>query len=188
MPFTFGVRPTNRIERALSWEYAGALYRPETRWFTRSGNISLASAAGDYDLAPAANEKILINRASLILIDPSTGANLWADTDFGGRAALTTGLTLTLRKNSVQVHDFTAQFKIKTNADLWSLCAPDYSRLTLDEGNAMSVSTWDFVGSYTPIYLDDVNDILRINVAGGDVPASTVIRMRADIFVLAQDE
>ena len=188
MAYEYGVRPVARVERALQWEYAGTLYRPITRWFERAANRSLASLAGDYDLAPAAGEKLLVNRVHLILVDPSTGANLWSDSDFGGRAALTTGLTFTLRKSGAQVHDFTDSFKITTNARLFGLTAPDYSRTTLDEGNAMGVATWDFVGSYAPVFLDGVTDILRLNVASADVPLTTFIQVRADCFLIVGDE
>lgn len=183
MAFTMGVRPTDRVRQALEWDFAGGSYRAVTRWFELSGSRDLTGGAGNYDLAPASGEVLLVNLVHLILVDPNTGANLWSDTDFGGRTALTTGLTFTLRKNGSQVHDFTDSYKITTNQRLFALTAPNFTRVTLDEGNAMAVASWDFVGSYSPVLLDGTDDILRFNVAASDVPLSSLLRVRGDCFL-----
>lgn len=184
LSYEVGVRPTSRVNRTLQWEYPGAVYRPETRRFKNSGSINMIGATGNYDLAPAAGEKLLVNRVSLIVVD---GGTSWDDGEFGEIAALATGFTFTLRKSGSQVHDFTADYKITTNQTLFAATAPDYSVLTLDTGNRMCVATWDLVGSHAPVLLDGTDDILRINV--GDALTGLVrCEARADCFLIVGDE
>ena len=187
MPFEIGVRPEARTRQSLLWEFPGAIYRAETRFLKLTGSIDMAAATGNYDLAPASGERLLVNRASLIIVDSTGAGNEWDDGEFGNNVALATGLTLTLRKSGAQVHDFTAEFKIKTNQHLFAYTAPDYSTITLESGNRLCVATWDFVGSYAPLYLDSTTDILRMNV-GDSLAGIARCNMRADCLLVVGDE
>lgn len=185
MAFFHGTRPTSSVRQSLEWDFPGARYRPETRFFKTSGSSIDMTAASTFDLAPAANEVILVNRVHLIIVD--TGA-AWDDGEFGSQVAYSAaaGIAFTLRKGGSQVHSFTADVEILHNRNLFSLTAPDYSRIDLDTGNSMAVATWDFVGSNAPIRLDSTDDALRF--VTGATKAVAMMRARADVFKIVGEE
>ncbi len=184
MGFDFGYRHSGKTLQALQWQFPGAAYRAEIRFFKKASEINLASDTGNFDLGPAANERILVNRVSFILADDAAG---WSDITLGAITAPAVGLTFTLRKADAQVHDFTAEGKIKSNITLFQYTAPDFTTVTLDSGNRLLVATFDLVGSMAPVYLDAATDLLRVNVNEA-LTGLARLNVRADCFSIRGDE
>jgi hypothetical protein len=182
MPGTgLGSRPTAKTAGMLEWWAPGMLYEPEVRWFVESGASIDMTAADTFDISPASNEKILVNRVTLIVVDTF---DAWADTDFGNQTAYSAsaGITFSLRKNGSEVHEFTSSTEILNNRTLFANTAPDFLFQELDSGNAMASATWDFVGTMSPVLLDSTDDALRF--VTGAVKSVAFMQARADIFVL----
>jgi hypothetical protein len=184
MPLTErGLKPLGKIVELLGWEAPGLLYRPVKRFFKKSGAISMISTTGDFDLAPASTERLLVSQVHLILMD---AAGAWASTDFGDQTALATGIQFKLLKANTAVEDFTEEFQIKSNQDLFRLTAPNFYAVSLDSGNRMVCATWDLVGGFAPVLLDSTLDILRFSVNNSVAPV--LLNARADCFLLTGDE
>jgi len=154
-----GVRPTTKVVRQLDWQAPGRNLTPETRWFQTSGASLDFTAAGTFEIVPAAGECILVASITFLVTDSGT----WSDTTFGSQTAYTTGNgpIVTLRKAGAQVHDFTADIEITSNRTLLYNCDL-YERTSWDSGNDTSRAVIDLVGSKGPVLLDATDDSLRI--------------------------
>jgi len=166
-------RPTAEVANRLGWEYPGKVYSPVQRFATKGGAFGPdMSAAGTYELAPAAGETLIINRLGFTFYS-STGT--WTPITIGSTPSAGLGWTISYRKDGAEVVEFTSEImthgKLVSNTTFFEFFSPDCRIDYYNGGAGQLVAGLDFVGSGAPIILNSTDDMIRI-VADGQAGVS----------------